>query len=764
MSTMIWVGIKESDLDDVTIPFKHSITFFGSGENGNIAFSAVGEKRVNHNLGSEETAAFFSRNIDDLCRLYPDAKFMYFSQYHASILPPHIKKRCSYYNDHALLELLRDKISSHFWLAATVPTVPSVLLSGTQCNVSNLEKMFPDHGPRFVAQRNYSAGGYATFLLSEDRTKLCDSQEILMVSPYIECSVPLNITAIIFDEEILLFPPSIQIIGTDDSRLLYKGADFIAYRELRKPLQEKVKKYARMVCQNLKNIGYRGVCGIDFIADANEVYLMEVNERFQASTYLLNIALQQHFCTSVQELSIRAFQHDHSQIDLSGFTVDYSNYIYTYHQKYEGFYPQQYHNATKDPGVYRIVSDGYEGGTDHYEEDAYLFALVFNTNITSINYDHKVNLLDNVREHRPLAADDVLHVKFGLMNQGFQITDSARDYFLRHGEANDAINTGMDMIIYENIRVCSLFSEFQHKPLSPFILDAASDKGLHLTYDGMTVSPVKYDARNPLQEMKTTSGVPFHQIAFLANRRLQINHEPVCFYKKNKISCKFCALPETGELFALRDVYEVIDTYLQNSLFDSFLIGGASNLNTEGWTTILEISKYISSHTDKNIYLMTVPPSDTAILKELRSVGITQISFNIEIFDRTIARAIMPGKGAIPLQTYILALERAVELWGRDGSVRSMIMVGLEPIPSLLKGIEMLAKMGVQPILSPFGPRVETELRHFIPLDTDTLIGIYKQAVEICKSYHLLPGPDNINGQNNTLSLPVPYVLNMLHP
>lgn len=571
---------------------------------------------------------------------------MYFSQYHASTLPPEVRARCCCYNDRAILELLRDKISTRFWLASSVPTLPSVLLSGAECSVSKLQSLFPDCGRQFVAQRNYSAGGYSTFLLKENEPGLFGPQEILMVSPYIEHSIPLNVTAVIFNEDILLFPPSVQIIVENRSRLLYKGADFISYRGLGEPLQQKIRNYAMTICQNLKNIGYRGVCGIDFIAGAQEVYLMEVNERFQASTYLLNIALRQQFGTSVQELSFFAFRHEHSRTDLSGLKVNYSNYIYTYREKYAAFYPEQYRRAAEDPSVFRIISDGYEQNLGPYEEDAYLFALVFSTNITSINYDHKINLHDNVREHAPLSPGDLLRVKFGLMNQGFQITDSAKDYFTRHGEASAAINAGMDMIIYENIRVCSAFGDLQHKPLSPFALDRIPRSGLSLTYDGVPVSPVKYDVKDPLRERKTLSGLPFQAIAFLANRRLQINHEPVCFYKKNKISCKFCALPERGEAFALADVFEVIDTYLQNCAFDNFLIGGASNTYTQGWDNILKISEYISSRTNKDIYLMTVPPADTAILKKLKSAGVTQVSFNIEIFDRGIARDIMPGKGA----------------------------------------------------------------------------------------------------------------------
>jgi len=759
MATLIWIGIKESDLDDVGTPFRHSLTFFGSGKEKNIAFSAKAGKRVNHNLDNEETTVFLAKQIQRLCQQYPDARFTYFSQYHVHTLPPEIKEKCFAYNGQEILNLLHDKINARFWLGSLVPIVPSALFSSRHLNLEKIKSMFPEHGERFVVQKNHSAGGYSTFLLPKNPAPSFSSSEVLLVSPYIERSVPLNVTAVIFSEEILLFPPSIQIIDSDSGRLLYKGADFVSFRTLCEPLRAKLRKYTEKICRCLQGIGYRGVCGIDFIASEDEVYFMEVNERFQASTYLINIALQQQAGTSIQELSFQAFEDARSGLDLSEFTVNYSNYIYTYHEKFKDFYPQQYHRASKDPSVFRVVSDGYAGTSGVYAEDAYLFSLVFTSNITSVNYDHQVNLADNIREHEPLFPEDIMHMKFGLMNQGFLITEAAKNYFANHGEAAPAINSGIDLILHDDIRVCSVFGTLQHKPLSPFALDSAEHGQLFLTFDGKPVSPVKYDRKDPLLEKLTSSGIPFSQIAFLANRRLQINHEPVCFYQKNNISCKFCALPKHGDPFRLQDIFEVINMYLQLPSFDHFLIGGASNTYKKGWDTIYKIAEYISSHSDKGIYLMTVPPADVGILKDLKAVGITEVAFNIEIFDRRIAKAIMPGKGAIPIQAYFTALEKAVELWGRKGAVRSMVVVGLEPLSSLLTGIESLARMGVQPILSPFGPRPETELGQYIPYDTKTLIWIFKKAVDICRPYGLLPGPNNLNGQNNTLSLPVGWLL-----
>ena len=86
-----------------------------------------------------------------------------------------------------------------------------------------------------------------------------------------------------------------------------------------------------------------------------------------------------------------------------------------------------------------------------------------------------------------------------------------------------------------------------------------------------------------------------------------------------------------------------------------------------------------------------------------------------------------------------------------------MIIVGLESTKSLLEGIEHIAQMGVQPILSPFGPRQDTELRNMVPFSSEKLLELFKKCIEICKQYDLTPGPDDIECQNNTLSIPKEY-------
>lgn len=160
------------------------------------------------------------------------------------------------------------------------------------------------------------------------------------------------------------------------------------------------------------------------------------------------------------------------------------------------------------------------------------------------------------------------------------------------------------------------------------------------------------------------------------------------------------------------------------------------------------------------IYLMCVPPEDLDDLEKLKSSGVTEISFNMETYSRTIARKIMPGKSGISRSTYIAALTHAVRIWenpskgSNGGSVRSALILGLEPIESMQEGIRMLTSLGASPILSIFRPVRGTELEWIMPLSSPELYEIYSQASRTCREAGLRLGPSCIYCQNNTLSIP----------
>ena len=89
---------------------------------------------------------------------------------------------------------------------------------------------------------------------------------------------------------------------------------------------------------------------------------------------------------------------------------------------------------------------------------------------------------------------------------------------------------------------------------------------------------------------------------------------------------------------------------------------------------------------------MCLPIQNNSKLINLYDAGITEISFNIEIWDDKTAQKLMPGKGRISRETYMNALKTAKTIWTKPYSVRSLLIVGLERAESTEKAVRTLCQ------------------------------------------------------------------------
>lgn len=192
----------------------------------------------------------------------------------------------------------------------------------------------------------------------------------------------------------------------------------------------------------------------------------------------------------------------------------------------------------------------------------------------------------------------------------------------------------------------------------------------------------------------------------------------------------------------------------QSSLKFKASLSSAHEVTLSGDYSMGRIS-HIRSRSNRPIYAMCLPPKDLNVLSEFYDAGIDEVGFNLELFDREIAAKIMPAKGAIPISTYELAYKKAVSLWGRTGAVRSLLVLGLEPIESFYAGVEWLCQLGVMPIVSVFRPMDSIVLKDALPPDNQELKNIFNKATSIASKYGLTLGPSCIACQNNTLSFPL---------
>lgn len=172
------------------------------------------------------------------------------------------------------------------------------------CKLMDADKM--------VLQEKTGAGGETTFFVdSEDSLRrVSNPQSEYCISNYQE-NIPLNVTTIIGANEILYLAKSIQLIKIMNQKFKYVGGDFRYIEYLQDSILKKVDEYSQIICLSLQQEGYRGVLGIDFIITTNgKVFFMELNPRFQSSSFMINLYLKQYWNCDIAELNYDALREN----------------------------------------------------------------------------------------------------------------------------------------------------------------------------------------------------------------------------------------------------------------------------------------------------------------------------------------------------------------------------------------------------------------------------------------------------------------------
>ena len=261
-------------------------------------------------------------------------------------------------------------------------------------------------------------------------------------------------------------------------------------------------------------------------------------------------------------------------------------------------------------------------------------------------------------------------------------------------------------------------------------------------------------------QKKTSSGKLMSTVGQLCFDRLGIGLGRCSFWDNPKTRCKFCVynnnLAQEADHKSLEDILEVVSTAVSDSInpMHHILITGGTSTKKKYGVNFLNLVKELREVTHVPISLMMSPPRELSLLDELRKAGVSELSVNLEIYNDTYAKEIVPGKFfKIGRNLYIDCFVRAVNIFGR-GRVRSLIIVGLEPEADTLDGVDFLTKLGVIPVLSPFQPMAGSDLASTPKFDISQILSIYRKASKVAKNNGLFLGPRCIPCQNNTISMP----------
>lgn len=757
---LYWIGIRESELEDTGVLFTGSITIFGTGTGSNYAFDKEYNYRYDYNQDSEQWNSFINEKAQLLLSMDPNTKFMLYYPVDISILLPDVAKNTLYANDIHMTKFLDDKIRTRMWLSEHISMPPFTVDEGENIRYSYLKSIFPGY-EKFVIQCDYSCGGTGTWLLTYDNateiTKRLSPHIQYMAMPYLEHSVSLNIHLVIYAQDILMMPASIQLISLKSYSLAYQGSDFITYTHLPQYIQDRVQKAARIIGKQLQYSGYRGVCGVDFIATSDEVFFSEINGRFQSSTILINKALRNiGLNTSLQALHIDACENPKCTIKLSDFKVNYSFYGYSYQPYNIEKIKSLLQYAKNTPEIIEIQTDALDWNMV-LESNTYLFKLIADTGISALGTDFttilqcNLDIMDHIFNPSNYNSQ-MLELKIMLLSHGIRVDQKALVLLNQKGGINYEEFEALDMVIKNDIYI-NVPYKTKFSSLSPFCISINSKEEFILTYFEAPITTVAIRTKDPLSISVSGNGILYSNFIYLGNDRLRIFYRNGCHFKSLHKGCKFCDIEMSQLPLPIEDIKEAINAYADNENIRHFLIGGGSEPIDSDFKKVIQIVEYLNEKFHKPINVMSIPPLDIGILSRLKNAGVTEVTFNLEVFDRHLAKQYMPGKGAIPLEIYDTAFREAVRLWGNTGNVRTVFIVGLESEESLLCGIEHVCQLGVHPILSLLKGIQGTPMEHFLPPSDKQILEICRKVQAICQSFGVDLGPTCHCCEDNTLKI-----------
>ncbi|MCR4377230.1 MAG: radical SAM protein [Rhodospirillales bacterium] len=783
----VWVGISPSEIKGIEHLFSGLITIIGSSQGetpGSFSLESEFKTRINYNDPDNYQLCddFLSTKVREIREREPLSTFFWQDQQSFSITDK-LELGTIANNRLPLIQFLANKIMLRALVARFMGTLPGLTVFKSECHFANLRELMPDN-LSFVVQEPYGSGGHNTLLVaspSDDERIAGLSADILIVTGYLEKSIPLNQHIVIFDNECVILPPSVQIVSlSQGGSLLYNGGDFSAVQIVDDSVLSHMRRASEQIGALLRDNGYRGVAGIDYLVRGHELFFIEINPRFQSSTTVLNQSLLMQGCPSVQELHLMAFAGKPPQVPASikaqgAFLIGLN----------DGTCLPQYQDLdlrlsspdkrqtmfSQDDISIRLFVDGLDPQVK-IEPFTKLWRLETNRQIVcydplnGITVDHAISsyLTSSAFRLASVRRDDVesmARLKFALFAHGLRITSSALEKLAEDRDdltIRDGIAGGLEIKLFDRLHVNVPIKEY-FALLSPLALHWTAQDGFLIQDEAEDVIPIDILPIPDFAGRKISTGTPMLDIGQMFNERLSIEIFYGCVNTwANETACHFCELgAERKPAFVdLNDTQEFVAHCRDNPKINMrhILLGGGTPPDRL-LPLYVEAAKRVRQETDVPLYVMMAPPPDLGLLDELRNAGVDEVGFNIEIVDRKLAQRVMPAKGTIPLARYLETMEYAVKLWPKQGAIRSILIVGLEPLENTLQGVRELCARGVMPILSPFRPVPGTPLTNHPTPTAEVLFQSWKRAQEIAQEYAMALGPTCIACQNNTISMPV---------
>lgn len=303
MTNYIWIGKYETDIKYSKL-FKNSITIFGSNIGNNFSYAETCEIEL---FTYNDFIRFVVKTLSKIEKT--DCQLVFYNpkwERDIIFLYPSLNKYSINKNSIELLEFLNNKIMSKTWISSYFNVPPFIISSRDECNYERLKSTFPLY-ESFVIQKDISEAGEGTIIIDKTNDNLPKSFKdfTYIASPNFMNSISLNTTILCYTDVYIRFPTSRQVLS---SKYRYCGSDFISGNSVYNRYKKEIDRLIDSIAKHLIQLGYIGICGIDYLVYNDELYFIEFNPRFQGSSFLLDYALNKEYNISLYQLQIDALK------------------------------------------------------------------------------------------------------------------------------------------------------------------------------------------------------------------------------------------------------------------------------------------------------------------------------------------------------------------------------------------------------------------------------------------------------------------------
>lgn len=318
-NNIYYVGFNANNSILNNIFFDGSITLYPTKEKGNIYYSDTLLSDTSSDEFLKKYKMYIEKTVDNIIQQNGSCTIMCFNDKIVNLCKNLKNVKFIKNNSQNLLNFMNDKYQIRNFFKNEIPILDYKIKAFKELNYSNLKNEFGTD--KLVIQGIKGSGGENTYFVSDndDLLKISNKNTNYCISAYVK-HLPLNTTLIIGKDEILQFPISAQLISTKDKTFKYVGGDFIYPMEiLDELLRQKIFSYSNTIAAKVRAMGYRGILGIDFMLTENkDIKFMELNPRFQSSTFILNQYLQENYSIDMATLHYMAIENQKlPQIDMS---------------------------------------------------------------------------------------------------------------------------------------------------------------------------------------------------------------------------------------------------------------------------------------------------------------------------------------------------------------------------------------------------------------------------------------------------------------